>query len=250
VKQLLLSLSVMFSSANRGAKSLWHRKVKWMLRKVILNPPTSQGQMRTLCSAMIERRHGVYSPPTAAIVTTAISLWDDPNLVGALENNPTYRSARERIHRTASHIMPTSSLTSSKRVSLLMHSQEVLEKQYQDALQCPVCGLKLKCLHEHQSHHMEQDVEEFGKFTEGTAGRVPEEQGETVQDTPTQPAKQIDWEMWFGPLVVTTFAVFGLALGIWSGEIVLPKVRSLSLRAVLAVTMIQQASTSLFKLIH
>jgi len=74
----------MFGRGAVGTRKLWHRKARWMLRKVILNPPTSEGQMRNLCNEIIERRHGTHSPPTAAIVSTALSLWDDPNLVNAL----------------------------------------------------------------------------------------------------------------------------------------------------------------------
>jgi len=242
---------------------MWHRKARWMLRRVILNPPKSESEMRKLCNEVIERRHGTHSPPTAAIVSTALSLWDDPNLVNALENNPTYRSARERIHRTASHILPANpeieGVEKRKNLTFLKSTQEVLEKQFHDILQCPVCGLKLHCHHEHNSApaitkltQIEEDVEEFGKFSEGSIGKVPEEEMETpistaspVQDHPIP----FDWDTWFGPLVLTTFAIFGIAVGVWSGDIVFPKVRSLTSRAVLAVTMMMQASNSLFKVL-
>lgn len=36
-----------------------------------------------------------------------MSLWEDPNLVNALENNPIFRNAKERIERTAYHILPS-----------------------------------------------------------------------------------------------------------------------------------------------
>jgi len=257
----------MFGRGAVGTRKLWHRKARWMLRKVILNPPTSEGQMRNLCNEIIERRHGTHSPPTAAIVSTALSLWDDPNLVNALENNPAYKSARERIHRTASHILPTSEggegnegIGKRKNLTFLKSTQQVLEKQFHDVLKCPVCGLNLHCHHEHNSSsamtntkltQIEEDVEEFGKFSEGSIGRVPEE----ITETPAVTApKEIspapfDWDTWFGPLVLTTFAVFGIAVGVWSGDIEFPKVKSLTSRAVLAVTMMMQASNSLFKLL-
>jgi len=242
---------------------MWHRKARWMLRRVILNPPTSEGEMRKLCNEIIERKHGTRSPPTAAIVSTALSLWDDPNLVSALENNPAYKSARERIHRTASHILPANPesdvIVKRKNLTFLKSTQEVMEKQFHDVLQCRVCGLKLHCHHEHNSAptstkltQIEEDVEEFGKFSEGSIGKVPEEVIETPTAT-TIPIQEhpitFDLDTWFGPLVLTTFAVFGLAVGVWSGDIVFPKVKSLTSRAVLAVTMMMQASNSLFKVL-
>jgi len=249
-------------------RALWHRKAKWMLRKVILNPPTSQGQMRNLCNEIVERRHGSNSPPTAAIISTALSLWDDPKLVGALQSNPTYMSARERIHRTASHILPANPSSfeiSSKNLLPLYSAQEVMERQFQEVLQCPTCGVQLHCHHDHKTtsvesklqskFQLEEDVDEFVKFSEGTIGNVPKtiEEIPVVTATPITPVSKteqpIDWDIWFGPLVLTTFAVFGIAVGIWSGEIVLPKVKSATSRAILAVSMMMKASNSLVKLL-
>jgi len=162
---------------SRFVKKGWHKKARWFLRKVILHPPTNQGQMRNLCNEIIERRHGSHSPSTTAIVSAALSLWDDPQLVGALESNPTYRSARERIQRTADHISPgtlpgTLKFSSPRTSGFLQPAQDALERQYHDVLQCPVCGIHIHCHHDHKeeplSKNIEEDVEEFGKFSNGS----------------------------------------------------------------------------------
>jgi len=232
--------------------------------------------MRTLCNTIVEKRFGVQSPSTA-IVKTALDLWDDPHLVGALQNNPTYRSARERIHRTASHILAGSidieeSGTQSPSKSILHSTHEAIKSPFEHVLQCNVCGLKLQCLHKHDvncktpvvasvvsetTKFEEQDVEEFGKFTEGTVGRVPDDlQKEDMKMTTTPiiksplDAEPFNWDLWFGPLVLATLAAFGIVVGVWIGDIALPRMKSVTSRAVVAVTMMMQASDSLFNLLR
>jgi len=232
---------------------MWHRKARWLLRKVILNPPRSSVQMKELCNEIIQRRLG-QSQSATAIVTTALSLWDDQNLVDALHNNPSYKSARDRIQRTAQHILPLESSEdlepSFERNDHFLHStQRVLEHQFEDVA-CPVCGMKFHCRHNHQSSLvLEEQVREF---TEGSIGKVPDEVTEGCETTPPTKKAQppIDWDIWFGPLVLATFAIFGLAVGVWSGDIALPKIKTLPGRAVLAITMMTQASNSLFRLLN
>ena len=122
----------------------------------------------------------------------------------------------------------------------------------------------MRCHHDHKAvfveskleSKLEEDVNEFVEFSDGTIGHVPKtieerpEEATPMQSPVPQAEKSIDWDMWFGPLVLTTFAVFGIVVGIWSGEIVLPKVSSATSRAVLAVSMMMKASNSLVKLLQ
>ncbi len=56
---------------------------------------------------------------------------------------------------------------------------------------------------------------------------------------------------WFGPLVLASLAVLGLAFGIFNGEISLPHILpTLSSRTLAALTMMIQASDSVFKFLR
>jgi len=275
------SFSTRFSSSNRTSQTGWHRKARWMMRKVILNPPTDSTQMRSLCNTVVERRFGAGSPPTM-IMKTALDLWQDPLLVNALQNNATYRSARERISRTAGHILPVEDGAQGHfHTRAILHStQQAITSPLQQVLQCNVCGLKLHCLHTHNSDgsapaivpidplekqsnfgEIEEQVEEFKKFTEGTVGRVPEailqEEGlsPSHSKTPLNETQEtgrveegsplINWDLWFGPLVLATFATFGLVFGVWSGDISVPRLKNLTSRAVIAISAVMRVSDNL-----
>jgi len=142
----------------RVARGAWHRKAKWMLKKVLIKPPTNATQMRNLCTSIIERRHG--SSTSAAIVSTAITLWEDPNLVSALNSNHIYQSAKNRIQRTAYHILPntTTSAATNLPSSLLQSANEV----FKEVFVCPVCGKNLQCLHVscNNSHKQQSSINE------------------------------------------------------------------------------------------
>jgi len=270
----------MFASRNVAKQKGWHRKARWMMRKVILNPPTDSNQMRHLCNTVVERRFGAESPSTM-IMKTALDLWQDPFLVNALQNNATYRSARERISRTAGHILPTEGNEGSPlHIRAILHStQQAITSPLQQVLQCTVCGLKLHCLHTHNSddsvpaivpiepfdnaqpnfEEIEAQVEEFKTFTEGTVGRVPEamlqeenmssEGKATLNENAPEPliegARIINWDLWFGPLVLATFATFGLVFGVWSGDICIPRLKNLTSRAVIAISAVMRVSDNL-----
>jgi len=55
---------------------------------------------------------------------------------------------------------------------------------------------------------------------------------------------------WFGPLVLASMAVVGLAVGIFNGEITLSQIKSLSSRAFIAITIMLQASNSVFEFLR
>mmetsp|Transcript_5018 Transcript_5018/g.7050 ORF Transcript_5018/g.7050 Transcript_5018/m.7050 type:complete len:281 (+) Transcript_5018:140-982(+) len=274
-------------------KSAWHKKAKFMLKKVLLKPPTDANQLRNLCQNVVTQRYGVDSASTA-VMTTALSLWEDPNLVNALQHNQTFQRAKERIQNLSSHILPPSNsgalstwtsqnnnLNTSNQSRWLSHgpapeNQELLRTSHgiimdaiEQVMHCPVCGKSVQCLHD-DSHHsrscivsnsednarpettnilpdvssetsidiLDSDSSEVKKnYTEGTAGKLPQKDfNQNVAD-------------WFGPLVLASFAIVGLALGVFQGEIVLPKLQSVTSRAVVAVKLLMQASNSIFKLI-
>jgi len=266
----------MFASRNCRKQNVWHRKARWMLRKVILKtPPTDSNQMRDLCNTVVERRFGAESPSTM-IMKTALDLWQDPHLVGALQNNPTYRSARERISRTAGHILGTVEEGNEMSSSILHSTQQAITSPLEQVLQCNVCGLKLHCLHSHNSvgsapaivpldaqskeEEIEEQVEEFRDFTEGTVGRVPEavEREDNISSgkaTLTEPSNEeiahiINWDLWFGPLVLATFATFGLVFGVWSGDISVPRLKNLTSRAVIAISAVMRVSDNLLNVVR
>jgi len=261
----------MITSKNSLKHKTWHKKARWMLKKVILNPPTNSNQMRNLCNTVVERRFGSESPSTM-IVKTALDLWEDPNLVNALQNNPIYRNARERISRTAGHILPSTGNGAENLIqtrAIFHTTQQAITSPLQQVLQCNVCGLKLHCLHNHNvdcatptvvpvtgAKEIEEEVEEFRNFTQGTIGRVPEivEDSEDqkissisrrTQEPEHEENHQINWDLWFGPLVLATFATFGLVFGVWNGEILVPRLRNLTSRAVLAISAVMRVSDNL-----
>jgi hypothetical protein len=235
--------------------------------------------MRRLCNTVVERRFGAESPSTM-IMKTALDLWQDPLLVNALQNNATYRSARERISRTAGHIRPHvgEGAPDTLQTRAILHStQQAITSPLQQVLQCNVCGLKLHCLHTHKSsdgtapaiipmdndqtydREIEEQVEEFKNFTEGTVGRVPEAmiqeyssldgKAATPPATPLEQAEEgnstMNWDLWFGPLVLATFATFGLVFGVWSGDISIPRLKNLTSRAVIAISAVMRVSDNL-----
>jgi len=212
-----------------------------------MNPPTTSSEMRNLCNTIIERRLGSQNPSTA-IVSTALSLWEDPILVNALQNNPLFRNAKDRIERTAYHLLP------SDQPPLVNSASEV----FKEVFQCPVCGNNLKCSHDHavecHSHSSSLPHEHSSdtiQFQEGTAGRVPEDLDSTSDASHAsklhdRPFRGIDLKFWFGPLVLASFAMVGLACKIFSGEISLRRFKSLSSRAFAAISILMQASKSVF----
>lgn len=279
---------------SRVPKSAWHTKAKFVLKKVLLKPPTDANQLRDLCQNFVTQRYGRDSASTA-VMTTALSLWEDPNLVNALQRNQTFLRAKERIQNLSSHILPPSSSSGaistwtshhnnlnianqSRWISegsaahnheLLHTSHGIIMDAIQQVMHCPVCGKSVQCLHD-DSHHsrsceisnsednarpgasgvlpdlssdetsidiLEPDSEVQKSYTEGTAGKIPQKDfNQNAAD-------------WFGPLVLASFAIVGLALGVFQGEIVLPKLQSVTSRAVVAVKLLMQASNSMFKLI-
>lgn len=280
--------------SSRVTKSNWHKKAKWMLKKVLLKPPSDATQLRNLCQNVLTQRYGTDSASTA-VMTTALSLWEDPNLVNALQRNQTFLRAKERIQNLSSHILPPSAssgaistwtqhnnidISSQTRwmsshehapvnQELLRTSHGIIMDAIDQVLHCPVCGKSVQCLHEDGHHSLSCtesrppqnnnrhesgvlsdlstatsiDIEEVDEteptknYTEGTAGKLP-------QKDFNQNATE-----WFGPLVLASFAIVGLALGVFQGEIVLPKLQSVTSRAVVAVKLLMQASNSIFKLV-
>jgi len=265
----------MSSNATRITQKLWHRKARWFIRRILFKTPTNESQMRELCNAVVERRHSMSSPATAVIVNTAMNLWSDPNLVQALNNNPTYQSARERIHKTANHLISSPDeqefkKRSSQMTSIMASTREAVASQFQ-TLQCPTCGIHIQCLHNH--HHfdetinnnsfsekaeiselesleqLEANVEEYDRFSTGAVGNVPTEKPTKEHETKQEAneSTELGWEPWFGPLVLATFAVFGIAVDFWTGKLV---AKSITSRVFMAVTVMVQASNNLFQFLQ
>jgi len=280
----------MASIGGTFVRGQWHRKAKWMLKKVLIKPPETDAQMRLLCNDIIERRHG--SSTSSAIVSTALNLWDDQNLVTALNQNKIYLNAKERLQRTAQHILPVPNdqqttvtqsrmdhshqlerswplLPSLHQSNQLMHSSPNLIHASQvinEVLLCPVCGKNLQCLHNHvnagpASQHSQNGSQSRSQQTSTNeslnetmleqefmehVGRTPDSLNDDVHSQHTSSPI----EVWFGPLVLASLAVVGIAVGIFNGEISLSHVKSLSSRAMAAVTLMVQASHSVFGFLH
>jgi len=277
---------------SRVPNSAWHKKAKWMLKRVLLKPPSDATQLRELCQNVFTQRYGSNSA-SAAVMTTALSLWEDPNLVAALQRNQTFLRAKERIQNLSSQILPPSASTgaiatwtsqqNSVDISnqsrwiphgpaplnqeLLRTSHGIIMEAMGQVLHCSVCGKSVECLHDDAQHSrscavsrseennrhetttlitdlsettidvLEPETEPTKNYTEGTAGKPPQRDfNQNVSE-------------WFGPLVLASFAIVGLALGVFQGEIVLPKLQSVTSRAVVAVKLLMQASNSIFKLV-
>lgn len=106
----------------------------------------------------------------------------------------------------------------------------------------------MECSHSTCTTHHHNKVEEEGgegRFQEGSIGKVPDQ----LEDSPT-PIEPVDWERWFGPLVLTTFAVVGLAFGVYSGEILIPQLTDIGSRAAVAVSLFINASKKIFAFIQ
>jgi len=263
---------------NSRVSSLWHRKAKWMVKKVLIKPPSTSDEMRNLCTSIIQKRRG-FECPSTAIVSTALSLWEDPNLVNALQNNQLFRNAKERIERTAYHILPSHHTASITSTDLLKEASDV----FKEVFVCPVCGNNLQCAHEHAIHHhspprtglqtiltdplnsnINESDEESPSSTNpsptesspiGTAGKTPENYMEDAflesdQTFSSQQSYILDLKKWFGPLVLASFAVVGLACKIYNGEISMLQFKSLSSRSFAAITILLQASNHVFEFLH
>eukprot|EP01114_Cavostelium_apophysatum_P001805 TRINITY_DN11576_c0_g1_i1.p1 TRINITY_DN11576_c0_g1~~TRINITY_DN11576_c0_g1_i1.p1 ORF type:complete len:273 (-),score=21.00 TRINITY_DN11576_c0_g1_i1:75-893(-) len=260
---------------SRRITAQWHRKAKWMVKNVLIRPPTSSTEMRNLCNTIIEKRHGADSPSTA-IVSTALSLWDDPNLVNALQNNELFRNAKERIERTAYHLLPSSH--HHHHASHLSSASQV----FNEVFSCPVCGNNLKCASDHTQNCDPNYRKEEGQTllsleelslaemdpkspkqlrrtdsgsaveTDGTAGRLPDSFDDSDSEKRKSPASEnvrnkvfrLDLKTWFGPLVLASFALVGIACKVYTGEISLLNAKNLSARAFVAITTVLQASNS------
>lgn len=145
-----------------SSKDGWHRKARWMIKNVLIKPPTTPTEMKDLCNTIIEKRNlQIQCSSSKSIVTTALSLWDDPNLVNALQNNAIFQNAQERIERTANHLLPGTSfkpispssefLVGVNQSSSMSDLQFSVEQMFNEAFSCPVCGKNLQCSHEHYS---------------------------------------------------------------------------------------------------
>eukprot|EP01119_Soliformovum_irregulare_P006093 TRINITY_DN1785_c0_g1_i1.p1 TRINITY_DN1785_c0_g1~~TRINITY_DN1785_c0_g1_i1.p1 ORF type:complete len:252 (-),score=17.29 TRINITY_DN1785_c0_g1_i1:159-914(-) len=244
------------------ASTRWHRKAKWMLKKILLKPPTDQAEMRQLCHNIVERRFGNEAPTTTAIVSTALSLFEDQNLVQALNSNPVYKSARERIFKTANHILPAKSVSVTTRPSV-----NQMVDQFHDAFLCPVCGNKLHCLHDsssttpsHCKSSLFEGLSTQSEKTTGCVGHVPkfkdapEAEPPPLVDIPEEESQNWGQEhsaVWFGPLVLTTLAVVGIAVSIFSGELGMSRgFHSATSRAVVAISVVMRTSEGLIRFLN
>eukprot|EP01117_Protostelium_nocturnum_P014896 TRINITY_DN5719_c0_g1_i2.p1 TRINITY_DN5719_c0_g1~~TRINITY_DN5719_c0_g1_i2.p1 ORF type:complete len:290 (-),score=102.23 TRINITY_DN5719_c0_g1_i2:98-967(-) len=284
-----------------------------MLKKVLIKPPTTENQMRELCTDIINREYGSESRSTA-VVSTAIQLWDDPALKGALIKNSAFLSARERIQNLSGHILPSSSPSDScasaenlrdldekeGEIEEEIKRKDFVYKNYYDsahnivdctlhaAMQCPSCGRNVHCLHDDPLLPEPQINEEFyddsefecletyksessSKNDEESVKNDEEKEEETSDssDVAVAPRRKsslfsstssgcdnsenidehdmrINFKMWFGPLVLASLAVVGLAVGVFNGEILLPRIKTLSGRSIAAVAMLMRASKSVF----
>jgi len=277
----------MASVGGAFVKGQWHRKAKWMLKKVLIKPPETDAQMRLLCNDIIERRHG--STTSSAIVSTALNLWDDQNLVTALHQNKIYLNAKERLQRTAQHILPVpnnqqNTVTQSRpdqaqvtsqsqqswpQLPSLHHSNQLTRSSpnlihasqvINEVFSCPVCGKNLQCLHDHinacgpASQRSQYAPQSQSQQTNESPNETMLEQefmqhvGRTPDSLEDEAHSQtsIPVDVCFGPLVLASLAVVGIAVGIFNGEISLSHVKSLSSRAMAAVTLMVQASHSVF----
>jgi len=255
----ILIASDLFEEMNGSiVKSAWHKKAKWMMKNVLIKPPSNSTQMRNLCTSIIAKQHGV-SSPSAAVVTTALQLWDDPNLVNALQKNMIYLNAKERIKTTANHIFPTllsnTTTTTTQRshghVGNISSALPVIETTLHQAVQCPACGNHLQC----KSGVCETSEiidENDGRFAKGSVGNVPtiSEDLSVGKTEPTfiEDSQTIDINNWFGPLVLAAFTLVGLAVAVYNGEI--GGMQNASSRALAAVSIVMQTTNSIFGLFH
>jgi len=263
-------------------KSVWHKKARWLIKNLVIKPPTNTNQMRNLCSNIIARRpsrHPHVDTQTAFtknIVGTALALWEDKNLVDALNKNQTFLNAKERIQRTAKHLLAPVTDNSNERGNF---SQETDNNNVNNNInnnfgprlmtasttptsttttvlqaQCPACGRS--ALQNHiELHKMDDDgkncvstQENESRFASGSVGNLPPNYEWSKEDDTTQFKglnSQDDLAPWFGPLVITALAIVGLAVAVFNGELTLSRTKN---RTVAAVNIILQASNGILKL--
>jgi len=244
----------------QNRKKPWLKKAKWTLKKVLLKPPQNTAEMKTLCETIVKRQYGD-SSPSSAIISTALSLWEDPNLVAALQRNQTFLNAKERIERTAFHLLPEHS-------HIIDAKQEI---SHQQVFTCTTCGRNLQCSHEHTPNNCDTQTstgssfheladshvrisdddlaDEFLKSTDviGSIGKTPETlEAERAAARLEMLKEKMDISQWFGPLVLASLAVVGLAVGVFTGDISLPKFKSIGGRAFAAISIVLRASNNIF----
>jgi len=238
----------------------WFKKAKWTVKKILLKPPQNTREMKNLCETLVKRQYGEASA-SSAIISTALSLWEDPNLVAALQRNQTFLNAKERIERTAFHLLPEHS-------QLLDSKQEIPQHQ---VLICDVCGRNLHCSHNHTPNNCDTQTatgrlfnetsdslirmsddelaDEFLKSTTvvGTIGKTPEAlEAERAAARIEMFKQKMDVSQWFGPLVLASLAIFGLAVGIFTGDITFSHLKSLGARSFAAISIVIRASNNIF----
>jgi len=257
------------------SQKMWHKKAKWLVKKLILKPPANSSQMRDLCSSVVERRLTSSQPKrnsltnsnqnnnsmtlTKTIVGTALALWEDKDMVDALNKNQTFLIAKERIQRTASHLLPNNNSQFISSAS----AQEVISNTL-DQVHCPSCGRGLQSLSNHRvvcnnptreepPNSANEEPPSFAnddaRFHVGSVGNIPSSHQSEDGGFTKRGFVADDMVPWLGPLVLAAFAIVGVAVGVYSGEISLPgRMRGLSSRVVAAVDIIMQASNSITKL--
>jgi len=287
----------------------------------LIKPPNTPEQMRDLCSDIIEQGQGPDSA-SVAVMNTALQLWTDQNLVNALQNNPTFQNAKERIQTLTSHLLPQATsntgetcnnnnvvrIARSPSGSRIHHTNprlfdpataDIINEALEDVFQCPSCGQQVHCSHVQHTTSSSlssstttaavstlTEQEEFNaiwdelnneknsaattttttstatrqlngnsspntmssdddKETRGSVGSVPD-------DFEDEDGRQnaAEFSEWFGPLVLASLAVIGLALGVFNGEIVLPRLKTLSARTLAALTVMLQASNSMDRMLE
>lgn len=235
----------------------WLKKAKWSLKKIILKPPRDTKEMKNLCETIVKRQYGE-SSPSSAIISTALSLWEDPNLVAALQRNQTFLNAKERIERTAFHLLPQNQEIESKNEIHASHQ----------VFTCEVCGRNLHCSHDHTPNTCDTQSSRFNEITDphirisddeladeflkstlmvGTIGKTPEAlEAERAAARIEMLKQRMDVNQWFGPLVLASLAIYGLAVGIFTGDISLSHLKSLGARAFAAISIVLRASNNIF----
>lgn len=122
---------------------------------------------------------------------------------------------------------------------------------------CSICGNYVQCNHDSKLNNFNEDnnnnkIEKNNLdsekkslikekyFQEGTLGNTPnnfyEKEGNNLH--------------WFGPLVLASLAVIGIAMGIFKGDIIIPQLQNISSRVITAITIILEASNSIFKFLR
>lgn len=146
---------------------------------------------------------------------------------------------------------------------------------YSTVFQCPVCGNNLKCSHSHASscHTPSPDVDSTTSssfslpsqrtsssiaelssdevdYHEGSAGRTPEVEETKTTSSSSESSTQLPLTFWFGPLVLASFAMVGLAFQIFQGDIGKSRFKNVTSRVMAAVQIVSQATHSVFGFIN